>query len=101
MYFAITLLEKLNIEIHLVFTFQMIIFPFVCMSSASFVNPKCLLGEWAKYECKVLNIFSSRITKGSLDRLHYQIGVVGHTMDPNRMRYIISLICFVTLLLVL
>jgi hypothetical protein len=69
MYSAIIFLVGLNIEINQVFTFQKILFPFVWMSYASFVNSKGLLGQWAKYECKACNRFSSRITKGNPNKV--------------------------------
>jgi len=41
-------LAEFNIDIHIVFTFQIIFFPFVHMSFASLLNSKCPLSEWAK-----------------------------------------------------
>jgi len=41
-------LVEFNIDIHIVYTFQRIFFPFVHMSFANLVNSKCLLSEWAK-----------------------------------------------------
>jgi hypothetical protein len=34
------------------------------------MNSKCLLGEWAKYECKVCNKFANWITKGNFDKIY-------------------------------